>query len=526
MATEKDFEKFLEAHEKIIIPLYSKLTNAMWDSEVTGNPKSYGEREKLSNLWDQIYSSKKHYEFLKNISEEKVSAPWLRRQLVLLKNAFEANQLPKKVIEELNKRSTKLSMEFNTFRGTVDGKKVTQNDIEKALDQENDSNVRRKYWEAQKAVGAKVSNNLIELVKLRNSAAEALGYDNYYTMSLKLQEIDPKWLNGIFDNLFSKTEKAFIKVKGKIDRQLAKRFRVSIDDLMPWHYSDAFFQKNPISGVSLNKYYKNLDIVYLATRFYQGIGLPIDQILAKSDLYEKERKCPHAFCITMDYKDDVRILMNAMNNAEQMGTMLHESGHAVYYLGTNKKLPFLLRDAAHIFTTEAIAMMFGKLSFDGRWMKNAMGLTEKEGKKLEKKGKEINRADQLILSRWMQVMVNFEKGMYENPDQDLNGLWWNLVEKYQHIKKPEGRDKPDYASKIHLSISPVYYHNYQLGELMASQLHNYILDNIGHYNGNKNVGKYLRERVFFPGASMRWDALVKYSTGKDLGIKDFVKQYC
>ena len=37
----------------------------------------------------------------------------------------------------------------------------------------------------------------------------------------------------------------------------------------------------------------------------------------------------------------------------------------------------------------------------------------------------------LIFSRWCQVMLRFEKGMYENPDQDLNKLWWDMAEKYQ-----------------------------------------------------------------------------------------------
>ena len=60
-----------------------------------------------------------------------------------------------------------------------------------------------------------------------------------------------------------------------------------------------------------------------------------------------------------------------------------------------------------------------------------------------------------MFSRWCQVMLRFEKSMYENPDQDLNELWWDLEEKYQGIKRPEGRNEPDYASKIHIVTSRV-----------------------------------------------------------------------
>ncbi len=80
----------------------------------------------------------------------------------------------------------------------------------------------------------------------------------------------------------------------------------------------------------------------------------------------------------------------------------------------------------------------------------------------------------MVFSRWAQVMFRFEKSMYENPDQDLNRRWWELVEKYQLLKMPAGRDEPDWAAKIHIALYPCYYHNYLLGELLASQLYYHI----------------------------------------------------
>lgn len=72
-------------------------------------------------------------------------------------------------------------------------------------------------------------------------------------------------------------------------------------------------------------------------------------------------------------------------------------------------------------------------------------------------------------------MYRFEQQMYQNPDQDLNALWRDLVEKYQMIKRPANRNEPDRATKIHIATSPCYYHNYLLGELLASQLYYHIV---------------------------------------------------
>ncbi len=65
-----------------------------------------------------------------------------------------------------------------------------------------------------------------------------------------------------------------------------------------------------------------------------------------------------------------------------METMLHELGHAVYGKFIDKSLPFLLREPAHIFATEAVAMFFGRLSRDANWLQDMLKLSDEEEMKL------------------------------------------------------------------------------------------------------------------------------------------------
>src|SRR5262249_26242076 len=139
----------------------------------------------------------------------------------------------------------------------------------------------------------------------------------------------------------------------------------------------------------------------------------------------------------------------------------------------------------------------------------------------------------LVFSRWCQVMLRFEKGMYEDPDQDLNKLWWDLVEKYQMVKRPMARNAPDYASKIHIVSAPVYYHNYMMGELFASQLHHAIARDVYAgadpssvvYVNNKKVGDFMRKKVFEPGRTKSWNALTEFATGDKLSAKAFAEDF-
>ena len=107
-------------------------------------------------------------------------------------------------------------------------------------------------------------------------------------------------------------------------------------------------------------------------------GVPVEDILSRSDLYERERKNPHAFCTDIDRKGDIRILANIIDNTGWMDTMLHELGHAVYDKYIARELPFLLRRFPHLCTTEASAMFFGRLSHDPLWMKAALDLSDEE----------------------------------------------------------------------------------------------------------------------------------------------------
>ena len=143
------------------------------------------------------------------------------------------------------------------------------------------------------------------------------------------------------------------------------------------------------------------------------------------------------------------------------------------------------------------------------------------------------RLEQLVFSRWAQVMFRFEKAMYENPDQDLNQLWWSLVERYQLLRQPVGRDEPDWAAKIHVALYPAYYHNYLMGELLASQLENHLRTVVlggdpaapSTFAGRPEVGAFLREQVFKPGRTLPWNEMIARATGEPLTPVHYARQF-
>ncbi len=533
---KKELADFIKKHDSVLIPLSKESNLAYWNAAISGKPEDWKKAEDLQLKVVQLFANK---ESLAKLEEIKVSGlitdTLMARQLDVLYRSFLMAKADTAKLNAAVRMQTEIEQKYGNFRAEVKGKKLSDNDVEEILKKSRNVKEQEEVWVAQKKIGPVVADDIKKLVVLRNEIAKELGFKNYHEMSLILSEEDPKVITDLFQELDSLTSKAFAQVKGDIDDYLVKYYNLkSKEDLRPWNYQNRFFQEAPkIYDVDLDKYYADKNLESLTTAYYAGIGLPIDAMLKNSDLYEKPGKNQHAFCNDIDNKGDVRVLCNLKPNSYWMNTMLHEFGHAVYDGNIDTTLPFVLREPAQTFTTEAIAMMFGRFSSNPQWIKDMVGISEEEKMKIADNCFKTLRLEQLVFSRWAQVMYNFEKNMYENPDQDLNKLWWDQVEKYQLLKRPEGRNEPDWATKIHIATSPCYYHNYLMGELLASQLYYYIVTNIVKSNdykfqsfmGNKEAGLFLKEKVFAPGLKYYWNDMIEKATGEKLTAKYYAKQF-
>ena len=525
---------FLDAYLYELAGLEKSLALAWWGAQNSGKQEEFDAYAAADLALKRMHSDPARYQKLLALVAHRAEYDYqTARSLEVALLAFRANQLPPDVLEDMVKRSTEIEQVFNTYRIKLDGKELTNNDVLEMLSKEKKTDRRQAMWDGLKQVGAEVAPRLVELAKVRNKAAQTLGFANYWDMQVRLQEHDPAQLLAVFAELEQTTNEPFKAMKAELDAELAKRFKIKPEAMMPWHYDNPFFQAAPPSAaVNLDDFYKGKskeEIIEITKQFYSDIGLPCDDIVARSDLYEREGKSQHAFCITIDRGDDIRTLLNIKPDADWMETALHEEGHAIYYKGVDKALIYNLRESAHTFTTEAVAMLFGALAANPAWMVAYAKADEKKVKKAEGAILEQRRRDQLIFARWTLVMLNFEKALYENPEQDLNKVWWDIVERFQMLKRPADRNQPDWAAKPHFSIAPVYYHNYMLGELFAAQLRGYLAKMANHsgpartlsFNGRKDFGQFLTDKVFRPGMAAPWPQFVAGAVGEPLTAKYF-----
>jgi peptidyl-dipeptidase A len=561
-----EVERFISRLEGRVAPLEKTVREAWWRLATTGTQEAQEELVRAGKEYNRLFAGGDEYKKIRGWYEERESLddPLLRRQIEVIYRTFAGRQGDGETMDRIEELEARANAIYGNHRGVVGGREVGENEIREILRFSDDDALRREAWEASKTVGREVEGIVRELARLRNRLAREAGYPDHYHRSLDLQEIDTGKLGGIMSHLESATDAPFKELKEDIDRKQKERF--GVEAVMLWHLSDPFFQSckhDPISlprqasransggatgtgsggltseqnsdasvasVVDVDHFFRDKDLKELTRKTYDNMGLEVRDVLARSDLYERKGKSQHGFCLSVsrDYPYDVRVLVNVRPDSYWMDTMLHEFGHAVYDKHINPTLPYFLRTVAHTCTTEAIALMMGSLVDDPAWLSAVVGVSEPELDEVREHLVWGERADRLVFIRWALVMFHFERELYADPErEDLNELWWGLVERLQLVSRPPGRDEPDWAAKIHVAVAPVYYHNYVLGHLIAAQLRHSLEERVTGrpFFTSEVAGRYLLEAVFGAGARNRWEDTVLGATGERLDPDYFVESF-
>ena len=305
-------------------------------------------------------------------------------------------------------------------RGSSRGREVDDNEIKRILRESDDSDERREAWEASKKVGAEVADDVRELARLRNEAARSLGYRDWFALSLAVDEVDEDKLWQTLAEADRATAEPFARWKGALDAVSPSGSGAPSTSYgrgtTPTRSSR---RRRPRARSISTRTSRARTSSALARRTFEGIELEVEEILARSDLFPRDGKNQHAFCIDVDRAGDVRVLANVVDNQTGRTRCSTSSGTASTTSGSTTELPWLLRDT-HLVTTEASALLFGALAGDREWLEQILGLDAGEAEALEGRLRAARAAELLVFTRWVLVMTGFERVLYGDPDGDLD----------------------------------------------------------------------------------------------------------
>lgn len=522
---EKEFmayrDKFCEALKEVD----TEYNKADWNFYINSTPENANTLNIVAGMYDEIYSDQEAYDKFKEFNEKGIQDEKLKEHMDILLNNFasvldieETEELPQEVSDENNKRVSvdEISQIFNGFKPEIDGKKVTQEDISDIYKKSMDVELRKKAYIAENSSGDAIADKMIELVKQRNETAQANGYNTYYEMMLEEYGTNEKDLFKLLDDLDKKSDAIYKNFRQSINEDICKKFGITPEEIRPWH--SGFLEDGSVDKET-DKFFTKDNLLPIATEMYTKMGWSIDKMPITMDLFPRDNKNGHGFCFQVEAGKDARILANLYDDRASMETLLHESGHAVYDIGLPTNIPYFDRNPASSVMTEAVAMLMESLpAREGTYAKQ-LGMPKELNDKLE-----LDRLEGLTSFVKNYVFYsNFEKQLYENPDQDIKKLWFDMRQQYLGVNPPDELNN-EWATVPHFLTHPGYLQNYLRAEVMAAQIYDAAHEKLGNLTETTQTAKFFQENIFKYGSSKTENEIMKIATGKELSAEAFCKQ--
>ena len=513
---EKNFINLREEISKDMKPIMSNSEAACWDFYTESTPENMNKMNVSQDKANDFYDNKEIYAKLKEINEAGgVADKKLKKQLRNLTTAFGDGIEYKEELKAMSTKENEISQKLNSYQMTIDGKPVSKAEISKIMETEKNPEVRKKASDAKIKSGDLIAEDLVELVKMRNDFAKKKGYDNYFDYMLEENyDIKPKELDKLLSDVAKNTKESNKKVMDGVKSELSKAFGIAPEDLRSYHFG-YLAGEDPEKLVN-DQIKTKEEVVDISKRAYAGMGYDVDKLPIKLDLFPRENKNTHGFSFPIEAGKDARILANLTNNVSSIDTLMHELGHSVFTVKTNPKLPYMEQDTTSTMT-EAVAMMMGDMPRTEGLVKDKV--SPEVFAKFQKSAAE---EDSKFVGSSMAI-IDFERNMYKNPDQDLKQLWKDMSVKYKgRSEKDEATN--EWATIPHFLSHPAYYQNYFRASLIKAQLYDALTEKFGNLTENKDTAKYLNEHIFQYGGSKEDDEILEEVTGKPLSADAFCER--
>lgn len=499
---------------------YRPMMHSLWMTMITGDQTWAMKNEEAERAYITFLANPNLREKIKSLlaADRNHLLPLQRRELNVLYN--ETLEYPREAEERdlILGKWNELHYLISTYRPKLEGRPMKEGELLHLLKVLRIGDRRKQVWRAYMSLGEHVAPKLIELVKLRNRFARTKGYANFYELKMASQEMDGHWLQSICSRLRQELDSSYLKLKERIDLGIMHQYGIRSNEIRPWHYQHPYLQFHE-QDHSLNPSINWRKVQPKLTLYFKQRGVEVAPLINKAELSPQISKSQASFCLHLDRKGDIRISCHLGQDVKGYTVLMHELGHGIYEQNLGTGLSFVLRQPPHPFLSEAIALLMERITATPDGLTIFTNLSSY----VEVPSLSERFTDNLLLKLyWTMTLMEFEKQLYHNPDQNLNKLWWEIVEEIQRVRRPDNVDYPCWAAKSHLSTLPVYYHNYLLGELAASQIQSTLTEAYGDWTSIEAI-THLKTRLFTWGASKSWSELIVYCTGRELTEDDLIR---
>lgn len=530
-------QKFLDELNHSFLKLHKNYEELFWTLYM--GDKSVGpKKDEALKAFDAFRSNKSLHD--QAVTLQTKSTPALKKRLQIWIDFFDQYQMSdsaKEIKAQIASLETQIEKKRSSrTEGYIDPhtKKFTSaSSIEmRTMTRTNpDEKIRKACYQAREEMALDCLEEYVSLVKLRNTFANEMGYEDFYDYKLRSNDKMTKdELFGLFEDISKKATGHFDKIRDLEKEKPGLRHQWNLSYMMAGDFTkeeDQYFQFD--------------QALFRWGRSYSALGIDFKGGKLKLDLLDRKGKWNNGFCHWPDlvhFEKGKRVAgsSNFTCNvvAGQIGsgvvglnTLFHEGGHAAHFLNVEQKEVCLNHEYAPMSVAWAetqsmfIDTLFDSIEWRQRYAKNEAG----ENYPFELFARKEQKLSIFKPSHMLSIIFvcTFEKEVYElkNPTS----------EKILKIAKKNNRKFFDMRedSLFALNIPHIYawesscaYHGYGLAEIALSQWREYFYKKYGYIVDNPKIGKEMKTTWQW-GASLNFNESIKKATGKKLSSSAFIK---
>lgn len=396
-----------------------------------------------------------------------------------------------------------------------------------------EENRRRSSFDAFREIEHWVlANGFLDIVRLRNRFARALGYSNYFELKLhKNERMAPAQLSSILDDFLARTEAANA-------RTLADLQAVHGEDARePWNLR--FFA----SGDVVRRMDPYMPFALALRRWvmsFRRLGIQFRGATMQLDLMERTGKYQNGFCHSpvpawVNERGEwtpSQINFTADATPDQIGsgqraivTLFHEGGHAAHFANVVQNAPCFSQEYAptSMAYAETQSMFCDSVLGDADWLARYARTADGEvmPEALIRNRLASRQPMRAFDERSIAVVPLFEAALYEMSDSALapDAVLELARETEMRVLGVES-PRPLLAIPHLLNQeSAASYQGYLLAHMAVYQTRAFFLKTHGYLTDNTAIGPALAEHYWAPGNSVDHDAMLRNLTGEGFSAR-------
>eukprot|EP00571_Detonula_confervacea_P015345 CAMPEP_0172300836 /NCGR_PEP_ID=MMETSP1058-20130122/2844_1 /TAXON_ID=83371 /ORGANISM="Detonula confervacea, Strain CCMP 353" /LENGTH=670 /DNA_ID=CAMNT_0013010751 /DNA_START=30 /DNA_END=2042 /DNA_ORIENTATION=+ len=474
-------------------------------------------------------------DLLKSVPEDSADATTLK----MLEKTFGCYIMESEEAQALRAEATKIEGQLEGARNvlslgaTINGQfeEMSSVGLRNKVRVDPDENVRKACYEGLSQIGDFVTENgFVELVKVRNRMAKALGYLDFYDYKVTGAEGFGKIaLFEILDSLEAGTR--------PIMEAARKRFAEENGGdsaLEPWNQS--FLMAGDVTR-KMDPYFPFEKSVEQWGRSFSAMNISYRGATMDLDLLDRKGKYSNGFChwpqpawVKPDgswQPSTTHFTSLADPSAVGSGytgltTLMHEAGHAAHFANIAMPSPLFAqeRSPTSVAYAENQSMFLDSLVGDADWMAKYAISRDGDAIPWDLVADKIKATHpyEVFALRGMIAVPYFEKGLYEMAEEDLTA---------ESIKalavKVENDIQGGLSARPLLSVPHIlsdeascYYHGYVLADMSVHQTREFFMKRDGYLTDNPQIGPTLTKSYWQPGNSEQFLSLVENLTGNPL----------